>query len=115
VQTLVEAMAMTARDEPGWRLDVVGEWESVDGWLVEESTAAELVAGIRGVQRDADTYAGFCAAARHAYEEPFSETAFATGMAAPLEEAAGARAASPRARHDVGEVQAGPGPTSLPR
>jgi glycosyltransferase involved in cell wall biosynthesis len=192
--TLVEAMAASAADEPGWRLDVVGEWESeatkervladvsagglgdriafhgllegddkweayrrahlllhpsrwdgqpvtileafavglpvvatrvgaipdtirdgVDGHLMAEPTAAELVAGIRRVLRDADTYAGFCGAARNAYEERFSDAVFAAGMAALLEEAAGARAAGSRARHDVGEMHAGPGSTGLPR
>jgi glycosyltransferase involved in cell wall biosynthesis len=190
ITTLAEAMASSAADEPGWRLDVVGEWESeatrehvlaevaavglgdriafhgllegdakweayrrahlllhpsrwdgqpvtileafalglpvvatrvgaipdtvrhgVDGHLMADGTAEELLAGIRGVLRDADTYAGFCAAARKAYEERFSDAAFGAAMAAVLEEAAGARASSARKRHDVGEV----GSTGLPR
>jgi glycosyltransferase involved in cell wall biosynthesis len=194
VPTLVEAMAASVAEEPGWRLDVVGEWESdatrervlgevaaagvgdrvtfhglldgdekweayrrahlllhpshwdgqpvtileafalglpvvatpvgaipdtvrhgVDGHLMAENTAAELLGGIRAILRDAEAYAGFCAAARNAYVERFSDTAFAASMAALLDEAAGARAARPRARHDVGEVQAGPRSTSLRR
>ena len=190
VATLVEAMAESAADEPGWRLDVVGEWESeqtrervladvaaaalgdritfhgllegddkwqafrrahlllhpsrwdgqpvtilealsvglpvvatrvgaipdtvrhgVDGYLMADATAGELVAGIHTVLRDADTYGALCAAARRAYDERFSDAAFGAAMAAVLEEAAGARAASSRTRHDVGEV----GSTGLPR
>ena len=187
VLTLVEAMALAAADEPGWRLDLVGEWESeaterrvraavsaaglegriafhgllvgdekwaayrraqlllhptrwdgqpvtmlealavglpvvatrvgaipdtirhgVDGYLMQADSAAELLEGIRHVLRDAETYAAFCAAARASYVERFSGAAFEAGMAALLEEAAGMRAPSPRARHDVSSLHAGP-------
>jgi glycosyltransferase involved in cell wall biosynthesis len=188
VLTLVEAMAASAADEPGWRLDVVGEWESettkrqveaavaaaglegriafhgllvgdekwaayrrahlllhpsrwdgqpvtilealavglpvvatrvgaipdtirhgVDGYLMEDDGAAELLAGIRYVLREAETYTGFCVAARAAYLERFSGAAFEAGMAALLEEAAGSRAPTVRPRHDVSGLHAGPG------
>jgi glycosyltransferase involved in cell wall biosynthesis len=167
VFTLVAAMAAIADAEPGWRLDVVGDWESaatrrrvldmasvagvedrvvfhgqlidddkwtafhrahvllhpthwdgqpvtileafacglpvvatpvgaipdtirheVDGYLMDEPSAEALLAGVKYVLSDPETYARIGTAAREAYETWFSDATFEREIATLFEDAA---------------------------
>ena len=52
----------------------------VDGYLMEDNTAAELARGVRLILGDRAAYAGFSTAARASYLERFSATVFDVRM-----------------------------------
>ena len=53
----------------------------IDGYLMEDNTAAELARGVRLILGDRAVYAGFSTAARASYLERFSATVFDVRMA----------------------------------
>jgi glycosyltransferase involved in cell wall biosynthesis len=87
--TILEAFAMSVpvvATRVGAIPDTVDH--EVDGYLVAPGDVAGLVAGVRYQRRDTESYESARAAARAAFEERFTDTAFARSMSALLEQAA---------------------------
>lgn len=61
--------------------------DGVDGYLMRERSAAELVAGIERIATDDATYEGYATRARATWERRFSAATFESGMAALLRSA----------------------------
>ena len=57
----------------------------VDGYLMRDASSAEVLAGVRAITKDAETYLGFSTRARSSFLERFTAQTFEKEMSALLE------------------------------